>query len=112
MSTATIGSPIANFEGASSQDNFNLFGFRVNPPDPVGDVGPNHYVEMVNLSVTVFDKQGNILMGPNKIGDLWNDFAVTDCAGASGDPIVLYDRGGVVLSERCSTTAGSTANTH
>jgi len=31
--------PVANFEGISNQDNFNLFGFRVNPPDPMGDVG-------------------------------------------------------------------------
>ena len=29
---------LANFEGLSNQDNFNVFGFRVNPPDPVGDV--------------------------------------------------------------------------
>ena len=34
--------PLVNFEGLSNTDNFNIFGFRVNPPDPVGDVGPNH----------------------------------------------------------------------
>jgi len=39
---AAIPSPFQNFEGISYQDNFNLFGFRVNPPDPVGDVGPDH----------------------------------------------------------------------
>ena len=33
----------------SNQDNFNIFGGRVNPPDTIGDVGPNHYVEMINL---------------------------------------------------------------
>ncbi|MCI0687658.1 MAG: hypothetical protein L0Y54_10540, partial [Sporichthyaceae bacterium] len=27
---------IANFEGLSNQDNFDTFGFRVNPPDPNG----------------------------------------------------------------------------
>jgi hypothetical protein len=26
------------------------------------------------------------------IGDLWQNFPITDCAGASGDPIVLYDK--------------------
>ena len=41
-SAIAIPSPLVNFEGVSNQDNFNLFGFRVNPPDPVGDVGPNH----------------------------------------------------------------------
>jgi len=92
MAAAKKGEVFANFEGLSNLDNFNLFGFRVNPPDPVGDVGPNHYVEMINLSVAVFDKQGNRLAGPIAIGDLWAGFAVEDCTDPSGDPIVLYDQ--------------------
>ncbi|HEY1409037.1 MAG TPA: hypothetical protein VF434_08850, partial [Promineifilum sp.] len=83
---------LANFEGLSNLDNFNLFGFRVNPPDPVGDVGRNHYVEMINLAFAVYNKQGNLLMGPLAIGDLWEDFPVEDCTDPSGDPIVFYDQ--------------------
>jgi hypothetical protein len=83
---------LANFEGISNTDNFNIFGFRVNPPDPVGDVGPNHYVEMVNLAFAVYDKQGNLELGPLAIGDLWQDFAIDDCTDPSGDPIVVYDQ--------------------
>ncbi|MCU0266096.1 MAG: hypothetical protein MUC45_08260 [Actinomycetia bacterium] len=90
--TATIAAPLANFEGLSNTDNFNLFGFRVNPPDPVGDVGPNHYVEMVNLAVGVYSKTGTLLAGPMAIGDLWAGFAVEDCTDPSGDPIVVYDQ--------------------
>ena len=82
----------ANFEGISNQDNFNLFGFRVNPPDPVGDVGPNHYVEMVNLAFAVYDKQGNLLLGPVDTGALWAGFPIQDCTDPSGDPIVVYDQ--------------------
>ena len=89
---ATVSAPIANFEGISNQDNFNIFGFRVNPPDPVGDVGPNHYVEMVNLAFAVYDKQGNLLLGPVDTGTLWAGFAVSDCTDPSGDPIVVYDQ--------------------
>lgn len=84
--------PLANFEGLSNTDNFNLFGFRVNPPDPVGDVGPNHYVEMVNLAFAVYDKQGNLMLGPLAIGDLWAGFEIDDCTDPSGDPIVIYDQ--------------------
>jgi hypothetical protein len=91
-SAAKKGTVFANFEGLSNLDNFNLFGFRVNPPDPVGDVGPTHYVEMINLAVAVFDKQGNRLAGPIAIGDLWAGFPVEDCTDPSGDPIVLYDQ--------------------
>ena len=88
----TIGATIANFEGLSNQDNFNLFGFRVNPPDPVGDVGPNHYVQMINLAFAVYDKQGNLLLGPVDTGTLWSDFPIEDCTDPSGDPIVVYDQ--------------------
>src|SRR6185503_10974380 len=91
-SALAISAPIANFEGLSNQDNFNVFGFRVNPPDPVGDVGPNHYVEMINLVFGVYSKTGTLLLGPADIGTLWTGFAVTDCTDASGDPIVVYDQ--------------------
>src|SRR6266516_3868425 len=87
---ATIPSPVVNFEGLRNTDNPN--GILVNPPDPVGDVGPNNYVEMVNLVFAVYDKQGNRLVGPTPLGALWQNFAVPDCAGLSGDPIVLYDQ--------------------
>jgi len=82
----------ANFEGLSNQDNFNLYGGRVNPPDVSGDVGPNHYVEMINLVFGVYSKTGTKLLGPVKIGDLWAGFAIDECAEASGDPVVLYDQ--------------------
>jgi hypothetical protein len=89
---ATIPSTQQNFEGLSNQDNFNIFGFRVNPPDPVGEVGPNNYVEMVNLAFAVYDKAGNKLLGPVDTGTLWSGFAVPDCTDPSGDPVVLYDQ--------------------
>jgi hypothetical protein len=91
-SASAIAGTIANFEGISNQDNFNLLGIRVNPPDPIGDVGPNHYVEMVNLAFAVYDKQGNRLLGPATLGSLWTDFPVADCALNAGDPVVLYDQ--------------------
>jgi hypothetical protein len=90
--TSTIPAPLANFEGLSNQDNFNIYGGRVNPPDPNGDVGPNHYVEMVNLVFAVYDKAGNKLLGPIPIGSLWSGFAISDCDDTSGDPVVLYDQ--------------------
>ena len=64
----------------------------VSPPDPVGDVGPNHYVAMSNLSFQVFDKSGASLYGPALNKTLWAGFG-GDCQDDnSGDPIVLYDQ--------------------
>ncbi|MFY9913928.1 MAG: hypothetical protein WAK18_04610, partial [Nocardioidaceae bacterium] len=88
----TIGSTRANFEGLSNQDNFNYYGGRVNPPDPVGDVSRKQYVEMTNLMVDVYDKAGHPQIPPTPIGALWSGFAVDDCTDPSGDPVVLYDQ--------------------
>ena len=92
VGAAAIAPPVTSFEGLSNQDNEDVVGFQVNPPDPVGDVGLNHYVEMVNLVFGVFDKSGNQLIPPTAIGALWQGFAVNDCTDASGDPIVVYDQ--------------------
>ena len=51
---AAMPAPLRTFEGPSNEDNFRIFGFRVNPPDPVGDVGPRHYVAMTNLTFAVY----------------------------------------------------------
>ncbi len=92
LTSLSLSAPLLTFEGLSNQDNFDLFGFRVNPPDPVGDVGPNHYVEMVNLAYAVFSKTGQKLLGPVDTGTLWAGFVIPDCTDASGDPVVVYDQ--------------------
>jgi hypothetical protein len=57
-------------------------------------VGPNHYIQMVNSSFQVFDKQGTSQAGPSRISALWVEAGDTgDCANNdSGDPIVKYDQ--------------------
>jgi hypothetical protein len=90
--TPTIPDPLLTFEGMSNQDNFNVFGFRVNPGDPNGEVGPNNFVEMINLVFAVYDKGGNLLAGPIDTGSLWAGFSIPDCTDPSGDPVVLYDQ--------------------
>lgn len=98
---APVSPPIQNFEGISNADN----PFQLSPPDPDGDVGPNNYVQMLNVSFSVYDKTGTVLSGPTDIGDLWAGFAVSDCAVDSGDPIVLHDQ----LADRWILTQFSTA---
>ena len=74
-----FGTPIFNFNGQG-------YTF-VNPPDTVGDVGANHYVQMINATdVAVYNKT---------TGALIQAFALTSlggCSTGSGDPIVLYDQ--------------------
>ncbi len=61
-----------------------------NPPDTVGDVGPKHYVQMVNATqYQIWDKLGNSLAGPLTLGNLWP--VGNPCRSNAGDPIVVYD---------------------
>lgn len=80
-STATIGQ---NWAGIP-----NLSG--VAPPDTDGDVGPNHYMQMVNMSFQIWDKSGNSLYGPADNSTLWSGFTGPWSTTNDGDPIVLYD---------------------
>ncbi len=64
----------------------------VSPPDPAGDVGPNHYVAMTNLSFVVLDKTGVVQFGPAANNTVWTGFGGACETENSGDPIVLYDQ--------------------
>ncbi|WP_025820244.1 carboxypeptidase-like regulatory domain-containing protein [Shewanella marina] len=75
--------------GVSFDGVGNVLG--VAPPDTNGDVGPNHYVQTVNVSMAVFDKLGNTLVEPFAINELWDGFGGKCEERNSGDPIVLYD---------------------
>ena len=59
-------------------------------PDTNGDVGPNHYVQIVNKLWQVFDKSGVSLGGPWAEGYFWP--TGDPCQSEDkGDPVVLYD---------------------
>ncbi len=62
------------------------------PPDTNGSVGPNHYVQTVNVSLAIWDKDGTQLVEPIDINSLWDGFGGICETSNSGDPIVLYDR--------------------
>lgn len=91
VSAAPMPTPALSFDGLSSRDNAAAYGFRIVPPDPFGDVGPNHYVQAVNALVRVFDKNGNPLTPPFKLSSLFAPLATPCAARNDGDPIVLYD---------------------
>lgn len=65
--------------------------WNIYPPDPNGDVGPNHYVEMVNLGFQIFDKSGTSLYGPADTNTIWAGFGGVCETRNDGDPSVLYD---------------------
>src|SRR5262249_23258638 len=44
------------------------------PSDADGDIGLNDYVQVVNLSLAVFDRTGKVKMGPMDTSTLWSGF--------------------------------------
>ena len=72
---------LQNFEGLS---NLNWYV----PPDPCGDAGPDHYFQMANVSCAIYDKAGNMVLGPFNSGTIWSGMPHNF---SSGDGIVLYD---------------------
>lgn len=88
--TGTIPTPIANFEGLGT----GLPGYIVQsaPPDTVGDIGPDHYFQIVNFSLAIFDRAGEIVLGPVPTRNLWGGFAGPCAQTNDGDATVRYDR--------------------
>jgi len=76
--------PLLNFAGVGRIT-------ALSPPDTDGDVGPNHYFQMVNVSFAIWDKQGNLLYGPVDNSTLWDGFVGSWTGTNDGDPIVIYD---------------------
>ena len=61
------------------------------PPDTNGDVGPNHYVQIVNSDFAVFNKSGTPVYGPVATNTLWSGFGGGCQTNNDGDGVVLYD---------------------
>lgn len=63
------------------------------PPDTNGAVGPNHYVQWVNVSFAIYDKAtGTRVYGPAAGSTLWQALGGPCAARNDGDPVVLYDQ--------------------
>ncbi len=80
---------VNNFPGLGQ----GSYGFTVQyiPPDPNIAVGATQVVQWVNASFGVFDKSGNLSLGPVPGNTLWSGFGGGCEANNDGDPIVQYD---------------------
>ena len=82
--------PLLTFDGIGSADSF----CGCEPPDTIGDVGPNHYVETTNTAIKIFDKSGNTLLASVSFDTFFGPLgAGTPCGTGlnQGDPYSFYD---------------------
>ena len=92
LSAASAINLLQVFDGAENDDNFRqLGGILIAPPDTDGDVGRTHYVQMTNLVTTIFDKGGNVVLGPFANNVFWRGLGGLCETTNLGDPIVIYD---------------------
>lgn len=79
--------PALNFEGLNNHNGYL-------PPDTTGDVGPNHFIQWVNVHFAVYDKTGTKvypLSGFANGNTLWTGFGGPCETSNDGDPQVNYD---------------------
>ena len=86
----TMPSPLLTFAGMNAAQVGAMFP----PPDTNGDVGPNHYVQAVNDSYQVFEKNGNPITRPITFNSFFAPLTGTPCGANEngGDPFVFYDQ--------------------
>lgn len=82
LNGVTTPSPTLNFEGQSGSTIF--------PPDTSGDVGPDHYVQVVNMNVAIYNKSGTLL-GSWPTNTLWTGFGGPCETRNDGMAVVLFD---------------------
>ncbi len=77
----TSDTTIVNFQGNSNTEGYY-------PPDTHGDVGPNHYFQVVNCHFSIYSKTGTMLLGPMLNSSIFSGLPNN---ANSGDAVVLYD---------------------
>ncbi|OFW28432.1 MAG: hypothetical protein A3G76_04800, partial [Acidobacteria bacterium RIFCSPLOWO2_12_FULL_65_11] len=87
-----------SFDGLSSQDVANAYGGnRIAPPNTSGEIGPNHYVQAVNLLFGIYNKSTGLLAQPPfKLNTLFTS-ASPSISGIcttnnNGEALVMYDQ--------------------
>jgi hypothetical protein len=82
---------------ATPSRNFTSIGYQsLNPADPVGDVGPNHYIHSANGSgssvIKVYDKAEPLpsLLASTTMSAIAGGTGA--CASGQGDPVVIHDQ--------------------
>lgn len=77
------------FETDALEENFEGLNGFPDPPDPVGCIGPNHYMQSINAVYAIYDRQGTLLAGPTNLNLLFGNVPGSNCN--NGDPIIIYD---------------------
>jgi hypothetical protein len=83
--TATPPAPVQNFDGVSN-DGWGAL-------DTNGDIGPDHYVQMINWKLQIWNKRtGASVYGPVDKRIIWGGMGEPCESAGVSDPVVVYDQ--------------------
>ncbi len=85
-----------NFQGVTLDDDITLNpGTRIRPPDSMGAIGPNYFVEFVNNAFAIYNKANGSLAVPTiSASNFWiNKAGISSSIVSEGlsDPRILFD---------------------
>jgi hypothetical protein len=86
VSSAPVPAPSVTFKGL----DFATWGAG-HPPDTVGDVGPNNFIQAVNTSIGIFSKIGGAPLAAFTFDAFFAGTGTACDADNQGDPTVVYD---------------------
>ena len=88
MVSAPAPAPDSSFDGL----DFATWG-QGHPPDTNGDVGPNYYIQTINVSIGIYNKSTGVRVAAFTFNTFMSQGAFGNlCDTANfGDPVVLYD---------------------
>jgi hypothetical protein len=81
--------PLNTFEGINMDQNDDLVGGLIIPPDPIAAAGPDHIVAVVNSSIEWYTKSGTLQIS---LGMEDQFFRVLSPEALPFDPKVIYDQ--------------------
>jgi hypothetical protein len=85
LAPSAMPATLVEFTGTNNTDN-------TTPPDPMGDIGKNDYVALGNLKFAIYDRAGNLRLGPTATNTLWAGFGGFCESQNAGTAVVLYDQ--------------------
>lgn len=93
VSASALPAPILNFDGLKDTDNMQTFGTQrlVIPPDTNGDIGPSHYIQVVNNLYRISSPTLSTELATETISKIFENFGGLCENNDDGSPIVLYD---------------------
>lgn len=91
FSAVPVPTPSLSVPGMANLDNAIVHSLLIIPPDMNGDVGPDHYFQVVNSLLRVYDKNGTAISPPFKISNLFDSLGTTCSVRNDGLSVILYD---------------------